>query len=97
MQARAAAGSAPPAIERLGPAPKKKPPEGGFFCRKQKITSSRELQERQQEQLRALRPVPKRRQRGLEREPVRQQVPERGPEPVRIPSCHKRPERLQQR
>jgi hypothetical protein len=71
----------------------KKPPEGGFFVRKQKITSSRVLQELQELQVRRERPVrqePKHQQQVPE--PVREQRQEREREPVRALSCHMQPE-----
>ena len=77
------------------PHPKKKPPEGGFFRRRQEITSSRALQALQGQPGLREQQVPKH-QRQVP-EPERRQEPVREPEPERVLSCHKRPERLQQR
>ena len=103
MRAGALTGSLCSSAKGVGVRPtKKKPPEGGFLFRKQKITSSRGLPVLQEQ--RALRGLqehlrePERHQRPVqEREPERRREPERGPEPERVLSCHKRPERLQQR
>ena len=75
----------------------KKPPEGGFFVRKQKITSSRGLQVQQPVRQRERLQVPKRQQQ--EREPEleqrREREQERGPEPAL--SYRKQPEQLRRR
>ena len=75
---------------------KKKPPEGGFFFRKQKITSSRGLREQQVRRERPVRQEPKRQQQVPEPEPVREQRQEREREPVRALSCHMQPAQQQQ-
>ena len=73
-------------------APIRKPPEGGFLTRKQKITSSRGLRE---QQVRPVQQEPKRQQQ--EPVPVREQRREQERGPVRAPSCHMQPEQRRRR
>ncbi len=82
--------------------PQRKSRPKAAFSSEAKITSSREqpglqaLREQQGLQVH-LREPERRQQPEQEQGPEQRQEPERGPEPERVLSCHKRPERLQQR